>query len=157
MVLGRAAALEGRNVLQTQAYSAEARGSLTKSEVIISENRIGFPAVRKSDVLVTMSQEATDELLKDLRETGTLLVDSSLVKEVPEAKAKVLRFPATDTATRTFGDRLYSNMVMLGALLKVSGLVGTASVEEAIRESTGKNAETNIKAFRKGLRLEGVQ
>ena len=31
LVLGRAAVLDGRNVIQTQAYGAEARGSLTKS------------------------------------------------------------------------------------------------------------------------------
>ncbi len=158
MVLGRAAVLDGRNVLQTQAYGAEARGSLTKSEVIISEDKIGFPAVRKSDILVTMSQEATIELLKDLRETGTLLVDSTSVKEVPPTGVKVLRFPATETATKLFGDRLYANMVMLGALLQASGVVGTESVVEAIRQSTGgKNTETNVKAFKEGLTLAPVQ
>ncbi len=158
LVLGRAAVLDGRNVIQTQAYGAEARGSLTKSEVIISDSKIGFPAVRKCDVLVAMSQEATNELLKDLRETGTLIVDSTSVKEAPPTSAKVLRFPATETATRVFGDRLHANMVMLGALLQASGLVGRESVEEAIRQNTGgKNAETNVKAFREGLTLAPLQ
>jgi 2-oxoglutarate ferredoxin oxidoreductase subunit gamma len=154
VVLGRAAVLDGKNVLQTQAYGAEARGSLTKSEVIISEGKIGFPAVRKSDILVTMSQEATNELVRDLRDTGTLVIDSSSVKEVPPAGSKVLRFPATETAKRVFGNGLYANMVMLGALLQEFRLVGTKSVEEAIRESTAKkNVETNLNAFREGLRL----
>jgi len=45
-------------------------------------------------------------------------------------------------------------MVMLGALLQEFRLVGTKSVEEAIRESTAKkNVETNLNAFREGLRL----
>jgi 2-oxoglutarate ferredoxin oxidoreductase subunit gamma len=157
-VLGRGAVLDGRNVLQTQSYGAEARGSLTKSEVIISEGRVGFPAVRKSDILVTMSQEATNELLKDLRDTGTLLVDSSSVKEVPATKATVLRFPATEMAKRMFGDGLYANMVMLGVLLQVSRLVDPGSIEQVIREGTSiRNAETNVKAFREGLRLQSVQ
>ena len=154
MVLGRAAALDGKNVLQTQAYGAEARGSLTKSEVIISEDKIGFPAVRKSDILVTMSQEATNELVKDLRDTGALVIDSTSVKETPPAGKRVLRFPATETAKRVFGEGLYANMVMLGALLQEFGLVRTQSVEEAIRESAAKkNVETNLNAFREGLRL----
>ena len=158
LVLGRAAVLDGRNVLQAQAYGAEARGSLTKSEVIISDDKIGFPAVRKSDILVTMSQEATDELLRDLRETGTLLVDSTSVREVPSTNAKVVRFPATETAKRMFGEGLYANMIMLGALLQVSGLVGAGSVEAAIRESTAKkNLETNLNAFRNGLKLRPTQ
>jgi len=158
LVLGRAAMLDGKNVLQTQAYGAEARGSLTKSEVIISDDKIGFPSVRKSDILVTMSQEATSELLKDLRETGTLLVDSTSVREVPPTNAKVVRFPATETAKRMFGDGLYANMVMLGALLHTSRLVQAESVEEAIRASTAKKySETNLNAFREGLRLQPIQ
>ena len=158
LVLGRAAVVDGKNVLQTQAYGAEARGSLTKSEVIISEDKIGFPAVRKSDILVTMSQEATSELLKDLRETGTLLVDSTSVREVPPTNVKVVRFPATETAKRMFGDGLYANMIMLGALIQVSGLVAAESVEEAIRESTAeKNYQTNLDAFRDGLKLQPIQ
>ncbi|MGQ9551711.1 MAG: 2-oxoacid:acceptor oxidoreductase family protein, partial [Candidatus Bathycorpusculaceae bacterium] len=36
-ILGKAAVLEGKNAVQTQAYGAEARGSLAKSEVIISD------------------------------------------------------------------------------------------------------------------------
>jgi 2-oxoglutarate ferredoxin oxidoreductase subunit gamma len=154
VVLGRAAILDGKNVLQTQAYGAEARGSLTKSEVIISEGRIGFPAVRKSDILVTMSQEATNELVKDLREKGTLLLDSTSVSEVPPTNAKVLRLPATETAKRMFGDRLFANMIMLGALVQVARLVSDESIERAIKESTAvKNAQTNVRAFREGLRL----
>ena len=157
VVLGRAAALEGKNVLQTQAYGAEARGSLTKSEVIISDDKIGFPAVRKSDILVTMSQEATNELVKDLRDTGVLVVDSTSVKEIPPAVTKVLRFPATETAKKAFGVGLYANMVMLGAVLQEFRLVGTESVEEAIRESTvKKNVETNLNAFREGMRLPPI-
>ena len=34
-----AAILDGKNVLQTQAYGAEARGSLAKSEVIVSDGK----------------------------------------------------------------------------------------------------------------------
>ena len=65
-ILGKAAVLDGRNVLQTQSYGAEARGSLAKSEVIISDSKIGFPAVRKCDILVAMNQESLNVLVGDL-------------------------------------------------------------------------------------------
>ncbi len=57
-ILGRAAVYDGKNVVQTQSYGAEARGSTAKSEIIISDGKIGFPMVRKCDVLVAMNQEA---------------------------------------------------------------------------------------------------
>jgi 2-oxoglutarate ferredoxin oxidoreductase subunit gamma len=63
-VLGRAAVYDGWNVVQTQSYGAEARGTTAKSEVIISNSRIGFPAVRRCDILVAMDQEALDVNIK---------------------------------------------------------------------------------------------
>lgn len=153
-ILGKAAVLDGKNVLQTQAYGAEARGSLAKSEVIISDSKIGFPAVRKPDVLVAMNQDALNALLKDLKETGTLIVDSTNVTTIPETKAKVHRIPITETTKKTFGEALYANMVMLGAFVKITKLVTPKSVEETIRANlSAKTIETNVKAFMKGLEL----
>ncbi len=153
-ILGKAAVLDGKNALQTQAYGAEARGSLAESEVIISDNKIGFPAVRRPDVLVAMSQEALDRLLKDLKENGTLIIDSSNVTKVPESKATVYRFPITEAAKKTFGEAMYANMVMLGAFVRMTRLVTVQSMEKTIRENvSAKTVETNINAFRRGLQL----
>jgi 2-oxoglutarate ferredoxin oxidoreductase subunit gamma len=153
-ILGKAAVLDGKNALQTQAYGSEARGSLAKSEVIISDGKIGFPAVRKCDILVAMNQEALNTLIKDLKETGTLIVDSTNVTTVPETKAKVYKIPITETAKETFREALYANMVMLGALVKTTGIVNACAVEKIIRDSvTKRTVETNARAFKKGLEL----
>lgn len=153
-ILGKAAVLDGKNALQTQAYGAEARGSLSKSEVIISDGKIGFPAVRKPDILVAMSQEALDKLLKDLKPDGTLTVDSTNITTVPETNAKVHKIPMTETAKKTFGDTIYANMIMLGVFVKITNLVTVQSMENTIRENvSAKTVETNINAFRKGLQL----
>lgn len=150
-ILGKAAVLDGKNALQTQAYGAEARGSLTRSEVIISDGKIGFPAVRKCDILVAMNQESLDAFLKDLKETGILIVDSTNVTAVPKTEARVYKIPATETAKKTFGENMYANMIMLGALAKTSNLASKQAIEKAIKETASeKTIGTNIKAFRKG-------
>jgi 2-oxoglutarate ferredoxin oxidoreductase subunit gamma len=150
-ILGEAAVIEGKKALQTQAYGAEARGTLTKSEVIMSDGKIGFPAVRKCDILVAMNQEALNALLGDLKENGILLVDSTNVVSIPETKAKVYKVSITETTKKTFRETMYANMVMLGALTKITKLVGRETMERAIRESVSKKTvETNIKAFQKG-------
>jgi 2-oxoglutarate ferredoxin oxidoreductase subunit gamma len=152
--LGKAAVLDGKNALQTQAYGAEARGSLVESEIIIADNKIGFPAVRRPDVLVAMSQEALDGLSKGLKEDGTLIIDGSNVTKIPEAKARVYRFPITETAKKTFGEATYANMVMLGAFIKITKLITIQSMEKTIRENvSAMTVETNINAFRIGLQL----
>jgi 2-oxoglutarate ferredoxin oxidoreductase subunit gamma len=153
-ILGKAAILDGKNALQTQAYGAEARGSLAKSEVIISDGKIGFPAVRKPDILVAMNQEALDKLLKDLKDDGTLIVDSTSVTTKPETKGKVHMLPLTETAKKVFGETMYANMVMLGAFTKITRLVSEQSMERTIEENVPtKTVEKNVDAFRKGLQL----
>jgi 2-oxoglutarate ferredoxin oxidoreductase subunit gamma len=153
-ILGNAAVLDGKKALQTQAYGAEARGSLAKSEVIVSDGAIGFPAVRRPDILVVMNQEALDKLLKDLKEDGTLIVDSANVTTMPETKPKAFRFPITETAKKNLGDAMYANMVMLGILISITKLITVQSMERAIRENVStRTVELNIKAFRIGLKL----
>jgi 2-oxoglutarate ferredoxin oxidoreductase subunit gamma len=147
--------MDGKNALQTQAYGAEARGSLTRGEVIISSGMIGFPAVRKSDVLVAMNQESLDQWAKDLKDTGTLIVDSSNVTTVPETKARVCRLPISETAKKDFGEVVYANMVMLGALTRITRVVSEESVERAIMSTVPeRTTATNVGAFKKGLQLK---
>jgi 2-oxoglutarate ferredoxin oxidoreductase subunit gamma len=150
-ILGKAAVIDGNNALQTQTYGAEARGSLTKSEVIISDSKIGFPAVRRCDILVTLNQESLDAFLKDLKETGTLIVDSTNTTAVPKTVARVHKIPATETAKKTFGETMYANMIILGALAKTSNLASRQAIEKAIKEAAPERTiDINIKAFRKG-------
>lgn len=150
--MGKGAVYSGKNAVQTQSYGAEARGSAAKSEVIISDGKIGFPGVRKCDILVTMSQTALNKHLGDLKEEGILLVDNHTVKNLPEIKAKVIRIPATETAKETFGASIYANMIVLGTITKLINKVNKKAMEKAIRESVPqKTVEANIIAFRKGL------
>jgi len=152
-ILGKAAAFEGKNVVQTQSYGAEARGSLAKSEVIISDSPIGFPAVRRCDVLVAMNQESLDKYLPLLKDDGTLIVDSG-VEKVPKVKAKTYMVPAVETARKAFKESLFANMVILGALTKITQIVSVESIERSIKESVPeKTLEANLNAFRKGLQL----
>ena len=153
-ILGRAAVHNGKYVVQTQSYGAEARGSAAKSEIIISDEKIGFPKVRKCDILVAMSQSALDSHLKDLKENGILLIDEDIVKEVPLVKARVLRVPATRISEREFKSKIFANVIMLGALTKKVEVVSEKAMERGIIESVSKETkEENIKAFRKGMIL----
>ncbi len=150
-ILGRAAVYDGKYVVQTQSYGAEARGSAAKSEIIISDKKIGFPKVRKCDILVTMSQNALNKHLDDLKENGILLVDRDKIKEVPKVNAKVFSIPATRIAKTELKSRIYANAIMLGALTKKTGIVSEEAVKKAIVDSVSKETkETNLKGFEKG-------
>jgi len=153
-ILGRAAVYDGKNVVQTQSYGAEARGSMAKSEVIISDDKIGFPVVRKCDILMAMNQEALDINLKDLKEDGLLIVDSTYVRKFPEIKAKIFKIPATENTEKAFGTKIYANMLMLGALTKITSMVSENAMEKAIEDTVEKKAANiNKQAYKKGQEL----
>ena len=153
-ILGRAAVYDGKNAVQTQSYGAEARGGMAKSEIIISDTKIGFPAVRKCDVLVSMTQETLDKYVEDLKEDGILLVDSGLIKNVPRVKARLVKLPITETAEKVVGKKMYANIVMLGTLNQIGRLVSDASLERAIEYAVPKKAlEMNFRAYEAGKKL----
>ena len=153
-ILGRAAVYDGKHAVQTQSYGAEARGSAARSEVIISDERVGFPKVRKCDILVAMSQSALDKHLKDLKAGGTLLVDEDMVKKIPKINIKVFRVPATTIAETEMKSRIYANVVMLGALVKITGMISEESAVKAILASVPeKTKEANLKGFKMGLQV----
>ena len=153
-ILGRAAVYDGKNAVQTQSYGAEARGSASQSEVIISDGKIGFPIVRKCEILIAMSQEAIEKNIKDLEEDGILLVDSSTVKKLPETNVRIFKIPATEIAETMFKAKIYANMIMLGALTSITKITNEKSFTRAIKETVSKEiVNTNLNAYRKGLTL----
>jgi len=155
-VLGKAAVYSGKNAVQTQSYGAEARGSAAKSEVIISDGKIGFPMVRKCDILIAMSPEAVEKNVKALKEGGLLLIDSTTVKSVPKIEARIFKLPATETSEKVFGQKLYANVIMLGALTKITNIVSEKALENAIRDTIPEKAVAiNTQAYKKGEDLIG--
>jgi 2-oxoglutarate ferredoxin oxidoreductase subunit gamma len=150
-ILGRAAVYMGKNAVQTQSYGAEARGSAAKSEVIISSDRILFPKVRRCDLMVAMSQPALDAYIHDVKEEGRLLVDSDLVAKLP-TNLKVHKVAATQISRSELGSALFANVVMLGALTRITQLVSGEAMKKAISKSVAADTEaTNHKAFQLGF------
>jgi 2-oxoglutarate ferredoxin oxidoreductase subunit gamma len=153
-ILGRAAVYDGKNVVQTQSYGAEARGSAAKSEVIISDERIGYPLVRKCDVLVALTQETLDANVKDLKEDAVVIVDEDLVKKTPETKVKVHKLPITRVAKTELKSEMYANVVMLGVLTKLTKIVSREAMERAVTASVKPDTvRVNLNAFEMGLTL----
>lgn len=154
VILGRAVIYDGKHAVQTQSYGAEARGSAAKSEVIISDQKISFPKVRRCDILVVMSQSALDKHLGDLKANGTLLLDEDVLKKTPKIKANIFRIPATKIAQTELKSRIYANVVMLGALTKITGVVSKGSMEKAIADSvSAETKEYNLRGFKKGYQF----
>jgi 2-oxoglutarate ferredoxin oxidoreductase subunit gamma len=145
-----ASAIEGMSVAQTQSYGPEARGGASRSEVVLSDQEIDYPRVVQANVLLAMSQEAHDRFGGELKEDGLLLVDSILVHSVDRVSA--YRVPITRLAEEATGDRVAANVVALGLIVGLTGVVSREAVEAALSRHVPKAArEGNLRAFEAGL------
>lgn len=151
-ILGKAASLfEHKNAVFTQSYGPEARGGSCSADVVISQETIYYPKVGQPDVLVLMSQGAWNTYGGSLRPGGTLILDEDLVSlETPPDGVTIYRVPATRIAEE-MGRKIVANIVMLGAVAALGGVVAYESLKEAVLSSIPKGTEQlNIEAFDRG-------
>jgi 2-oxoglutarate ferredoxin oxidoreductase subunit gamma len=154
-ILAEAAAIyDEKNATQSQSYGPEARGGASRSEVIISDDDIDYPKATNIDLLLAMTQEAVDKYGTDMRDSGIVIVDSSYIKENPTGNFKVYSFPITNIAEDEIGKKIVANIIALGVIVKLSGIISENAVINAIRARVPKGTEElNIKAFKHGIEL----
>ncbi len=153
VIMAEAASIyDGKQAVQSQSYGPEARGGASKSEVIISESSIDYPKATVVDALLALTQEACDKYSHDLKEGGVLLIDSDLVKKQPEGNFNVVAFPIINTAKNEVGREIVANIVALGAMVALTGVVSRESAEKAVLARVPEAfLELNKKAFNMGF------
>lgn len=145
---------EGKEVTFFPFYGAEKRGGVARASVIVSDHEIASPLVTSPDSAVVMNMDSLPLCEEVLKEGGTLLINSSLVKVDTKRKdAKVIKIPCNEIAEE-IGDVKIANMVMMGALSKATGAVALDKLEAILKsffpENKHKFIPMNMKAIEAG-------
>ena len=175
VLLGTAAVLrDGKHAVQTQSYGAAARGGAARSDVIISDEKIVYPQATAPDVMAVFTTEALNKYKSELKKDAIIIIDEDLVTlpentsfRIPQAELveaedlvippentsfRIYSVPATSIAANELGRGIVANMIMLGYLASLTGVVSIGALEETIRTSVPKGTEElNLTAFRKGI------
>ncbi|WP_202319665.1 2-oxoacid:acceptor oxidoreductase family protein [Archaeoglobus neptunius] len=149
LILSEALVLEGRNVVMIQSYGPETRGGASRADIVVSDDEISYPGLRKIDYLVVLHYSAYREYLHVIDEKTTVLYDSSLV----DAK-RGFGFPFTELSVREFESPIFANMIAVGSFCVIFG-ISQDWIIEAIRKRMNRS-EDNIRAFRLGLEIGGM-
>ena len=152
IILAEAAAIiEGKSALQSQSYGPEARGGASKSEVIISDGPLDYPKATIVDACLAMTQEAADKYANGIKKGGLLLLDDDFVKKEPVGDFIVYRLPIMRMAKEDIGRAIVANVIALGAVIGMTGVVSREAGEEAVvRRVPAAFKELNQKAFSLG-------
>ena len=150
-IFGKAASVfSNYNAVQSQSYGPEARGGAARSEVIISDGKIGYPRPTSVDYFIAMSQEAFDTYRKDIREDTVIVIDPDLVPKY-DIGMPLYKVHAQKIAEE-LGNKIVTNIVMVGAATAIFNVLKPDCVREAVIDSVPKKfIDLNKKAFEKGL------
>lgn len=141
LLLAYAAMIEGNEVTWMPSYGPEMRGGTAYCCVIIGDRPIGSPLISDdATAVIVMNQPSLEKFEQRIVSGGLLLVNSSLVgQRVARHDLDVRNLPALDEAV-VCGDGRVANMIMLGALQEVTGVVRTASILQAFGKVFGAKA-----------------
>lgn len=136
-LLGKAAAIyDGKEAVFTQTHGPEARGGASRADVIIGERPVAYPFVTHPDILAVLFQEAYERFRPALKPGGVLIVDADLIA-LHDDDTEAIRLPAVRIATE-LGNKLVSNIVLLGYLAGATGAVSREGLEQALRATVAE-------------------
>jgi len=150
-ILGLCAIKQGHRVTMLKSHGTETRGGYVRAQLVISPDYVDSPVVENADVFVAFSAPAYKKFFDHCR--GKILYDPEMVEEVrAEAPERHVAVPATQLAKERFNNVLFANMIMLGALTRLSGLDYEA-MKKAMLEVIPRFHEQNLAALDVGFRL----
>lgn len=138
-------------------YGPEMRGGTANCSVCISDEPIGSPLVLEPNLLIAMNTPSFEKFIDAVVPKGKAFIDSTMVDVTTGRKdIDVFYVPATQLATDN-GLNGMANIILLGKLLKESGILSMETVEKALTKcippSKASLYDLNIKAIQIGMGL----
>jgi len=154
LILGHAGIADGKWVASSSSYGPAARGGACRSDVVISDQPIIFPQVIQIDILVSLSQQGYDRYIKEVKgSTGISIYEGGIVpKESPGLKQ--VQIPAQKAAAEELENEIVANMIILGSMVEMTGVVKKEALVRATTERVPEAfRDLNIRAVEIGFKL----
>lgn len=146
IIMAEAAVVEeNRYATQSQSYGAEARGGLTRTDVIISSREVIYPKIEQAHILAALHQRGYASYTGCLRPGGILIYDEDSVDVDDKTDARKLPMPILKAGRG-------ANITLLGIICALSGAVAPDAVLRVIEKRYGTGS-ANSTAFEQGLKL----
>lgn len=132
-VLANGFMLDDKKVTWYPSYGAEMRGGTVNCGVVMSDVEVSSVQKSSSDYIIVLNQASFDKFESWVKKGGSLIVNSSLA-EVKKNRNDInyVFVPITQMAHEKLGNIRMSNILALGVLSKVCGLISLKTIEEAL-------------------------
>ena len=153
-LLAYAAMKEGKEVSWMPSYGPEMRGGTANCIVNISDQSISSPIVSEYDVAVVLNQPSLRKFESRIKPGGILIWESTNIKKPPSrTDIDIYALPAIEKATHELKNVKVMNMLVLGALININGIVKKESLLIALKETLPKRHHHLIPLNEKAIEL----
>jgi len=142
-----------KNVVMTRSYTAAVRSGITTSDIIVDDSEIYDLMITEPNVMIIMYQKTFDKYIDLIKKSNYVIIDSTMIKNVPDDLNNVYRIKASEIAEKISSPRI-SNMVLLGAYAKITGHIPLQALEESVKKYVSKRyLDEDLKAIYSGFSL----
>ena len=122
-------------------YGPEMRGGTCNCTVIVSDGEISCPLIYEADAVVVMNLPSLIKFEPLVKKGGKLFYNSTLIEQAPKRDdIEIHAVPANERALE-LGNVRAANMVMIGELIRSTGVVEMAMAEKVLEKTfTGRKA-----------------
>ena len=148
---------EGLEVTWLPSYGPEMRGGTANCSVVVSDSPVASPVISTPDCLIAMNKPSLYKFVNSVKPGGVIIVNSSLVEDKVERTDVKVAYVDANKIAQEAGNARTANIAILGAYIKLSGLLPYETVYNTIDklfEKKPKVIPVNKKAFELGYSIE---
>ena len=120
--LAEAGMESGKNVSWLPSYGPEMRGGTANCSVVIDEKEVASPIIAVPDCLIAMNTPSLFKFQDKVKEGGLVIINSSLISEKCNRDDVRTYYVEANKIAHEVGNDKASNLVVLGAYVKLSGI-----------------------------------
>jgi 2-oxoglutarate ferredoxin oxidoreductase subunit gamma len=150
-IMAYSGVMQDMEVSWMPSYGPEMRGGTANVIVIISNDRISSPIIKKFDTAIILNQQSLDKFESSIKPGGILIYDGNGITRHPERKdITIYRVDAAEEASRMNSPKIF-NTIVLGGFLKVKPIIKIENVIKGLKKSLPERYHNLIPMNEKAL------
>jgi 2-oxoglutarate ferredoxin oxidoreductase subunit gamma len=134
-IMAYSGVMQDMEVSWMPSYGPEMRGGTANVTVILSDERISSPIIKRFDTAIILNQQSMDKFESTVKPGGLLIYDGNGITRHPDRKdISIYRVDATEEASKMNNPKIF-NTIVLGGFLKVKPVIKLENVIKGIKKS----------------------
>jgi len=156
-IMAYSGVMQDMEVSWMPSYGPEMRGGTANVIVILSEERISSPILRRFDTAIILNQQSLDKFEETIKPGGILIYDGNGISRHPNrTDITIYRIDATEEASKMGLSKVF-NMIVLGGYMKVKPILKLENVIKGLKKSLPERYHSmipmNEKAVSRGMEI----